>query len=83
MKMSNFLKRIKSVVVKQPEYLEKTIKKSWDVSEEISESLLKKNISQILLTGCGDSFFAGIAGKYMFREFFQFFNLRRGSFRTC
>jgi len=67
--MSNFLKRIKSVVVKQPEYLKKTIESSWKVSEEISESLLKKGIGQILLTGCGDSFFAGIAGKYMFREF--------------
>jgi len=69
MEMSNFLKRIKSVVVKQPEYLEKTVESSWKVSEEISEALLKKGIGQILLTGCGDSFFAGIAGKYMFREF--------------
>ena len=52
--------------------MKKTIKNSWDVSEEISESLLKKNTSQILLTGCGDSFLAGIAGKYMFREFSNF-----------
>jgi glucosamine--fructose-6-phosphate aminotransferase (isomerizing) len=72
MEMSNFLERIKSVVVKQPEYLEKTIESSWNVSEEISESLLKRNISQVLLTGCGDSFFAGIAGKYMFRAFSDF-----------
>ena len=68
MEMSNFLKN-KSIVAKQPEYLEETIESSWKVSEEISEALLKKNIGQILLTGCGDSFFARIAGKYVFREF--------------
>lgn len=67
-----FSKRIKFVVVKKPEYLEKTIKSSWKISEEISESLLKRNISQILLTGCGNSFFAGIVGKYMFRTFSNF-----------
>lgn len=62
MEMSNFLKRIKSVVVKQPEYLEKIIKNSWDVSEEISESLLKKNTSRVLFTGCGGQFLCGNSG---------------------
>lgn len=65
---SEFLKKTKENVVMQKKYLTGIISKFEEI-EKIGKVLATHKIKRVFLTGCGDSFFAAIAGEYFFQKY--------------
>jgi len=63
-------------VKEQPEDVERTLLENWSLLEEISEELVKNYaISNVILTGLGDSYFVALAARYAFEQFTDYVSL--------
>ncbi|MGQ4915502.1 MAG: SIS domain-containing protein [Candidatus Asgardarchaeia archaeon] len=68
MKFSNFLKKTKENIKSQRKYVRDIINRESEI-KGIAQGLSDLNIKEILTTGCGDSYFAAIAGEYFLEKY--------------
>ncbi len=61
------LKLLERDIQSEPEVLDSLVKEIWRHSEDVVPKIT--NIKNVVLCGCGDSFFSAIAGGHMFRYF--------------